>query len=474
LISICAAAAQDSGSESSSFLDILPVDSAQYYTPNLSASNLTVSLDGRVIKRPYRVNRLRANHGSVIILLDAFDTNTNDLQPVKSAVKHWLKNGNLHSDRLSIYSYGASFYVIEERGQMRSSVYIQNALHNYDRRPILNPRDLKYQRERNDLDGHFQVLQSIAAHESGWPEPKILILIASGFPWFRGIPPEDSELYPYFLGFAVAAENANMRVYAVDCDDTAAPAKAMALNGRAQHLGGTAEISMSESWGPSGNPFSRGVMHRPIESLTWLTNLTGGRFYSGHDKLPDAMEDAFRDLDSTLRLEWKNDSRSRAPVSSINVETARPKIQVKFRRFQVNSPIELGLSNRLRVMEGVLTTPLDSTGIPFAAEVNSGRGELSLVLDFDGRAVHFTTANGISRGILDVICALFDENGKRLPGGKRDEMQLKLTASKRQNFEMRRHRIEQRLPVPSGARQLRIIMRDAVSGNIGSRTLPLP
>jgi hypothetical protein len=53
-------------------------------------------------------------------------------------------------------------------------------------------------------------------------------------------------------------------------------------------------------------------------------------------------------------------------------------------------------------------------------------------------------------------------------------MQLKLTASKRQNFEMRRHRIEQRLPVPSGARQLRIIMRDAVSGNIGSRTLPLP
>jgi hypothetical protein len=146
-----------------------------------------------------------------------------------------------------------------------------------------------------------------------------------------------------------------------------------------------------------------------------------------------------------------------------------------YRHYGYDDPLGIDTVTRVRAMEAALVTPLDSNAMRVrleatpvaqnAAEIRVAIASQSLRLD---RAVGDALA-----GTVDVLFAFYHANGERLKAGSRNEVRLRTSAKKLEEFRNKDVVVQQKLSVPAEAASGRVVVRDVGTGVMGSATFRL-
>ena len=174
---------------------------------------------------------------------------------------------------------------------------------------------------------------------------------------------------------------------------------------------------------------------------------------------------------------YSTDTRRDGRFRRVDVKVTRPGLQVRSRkgytapkgRAPSEKPVNADTS---RELNAALESPVPISGLGitlFAAPLKGtgNKASLALALELDGAKLRFTEKDGFFADDVEVAVVAVDEGAKVRDGG-RDELNLRLRPQTHALVARHGVRILRRLEVPPGRYQLRVGVRDAGSGAVGS------
>jgi hypothetical protein len=223
-----------------------------------------------------------------------------------------------------------------------------------------------------------------------------------------------------------------------------------------------------------------GVSIYPISCFTQklfrLADLTGGRYYRDYDQLSAAVHDALRDGRSSYGLSWDATNAANAnPAHRIEIVCKRKDVQLLYPHLYLDYALPQDEASRLKAVERGLVTPLDENEIPLAVHLRGDGDRATLAsVQFNAGSLPLGVQDGKARDLLDLVFAFYDAAGNRMEQGKHSIIRLALAPEDVSSFRQKGHSLQQQLSVPKEAKKFRVVLRDATSGAMGSKTLPLP
>ena len=119
--------------------------------------------------------------------------------------------------------------------------------------------------------------------------------------------------------------------------------------------------------------------------------------------------------------------------------------------------------------------PLDGNEIPLSVHLRGdGEGASLASVQSNASRLPLRVQDGKARDLLDLVFVFYDAAGNRMKQGKHSIIRLMLQPADVSSFRQKEHSLQQQLSVPKEAKKLRVVLRDATSGAMGSTTLPLP
>ena len=139
------------------------------------------------------------------------------------------------------------------------------------------------------------------------------------------------------------------------------------------------------------------------------------------------------------------------------------------------TPPRFGTFDSLNLLERGLATPLDGNAIPLVVHLRGdGEGASLPSVQSNASRLPLRVQDGKARDLLDLVFVFYDAAGNRMKQGKHSIIRLMLQPADVSSFRQKEHSLQQQLSVPKEAKKLRVVLRDATSGAMGSTTLPLP
>ena len=426
-----------------------------------------------------------------VILFDGLNTEFADQAYAKQQVVKFLKTQIQPQDRVAIFSLGRDLRALHDFTTDASSLLA--ALNAYTGKkeqelaasvPQLatNPDramraflDNAYQHEANffvedRVHRTVNALTQIANHVGTLPGRKNLIWVSGAFPFSIGYenteptPTDAKDLFANDIEIASRAlNNANLIVYPVD-----------------------ARGLMTFDLGAAAAPGIRGEARQRFEppstsnfdTMNTLAQSTGGRAFYNTNDIFGAIREAIDDSRVTYELGYYPAGINwDGSFHEIKIEVKRSGAHVRARKgyFALPEP-QLTPQSRQMVIASTGTSPLEATGIGMTIHAlpigASGERKLHTLLAFDPREFNFEMANGKWNATVDTVYLQLDDQSKIIAAVDQT-FHLDLLPATYERFLKIGITNTKDVAIQPKAIQLRVILRDASNGNIGSVDVPL-
>jgi VWFA-related protein len=338
---------------------------------------------------------------------------------------------------------------------------------------------------RDRVLGTLEVFKFIANHLAQVPGRKNVIWVSGGFPTLFGYEHE-SKFSDDFIdeidATVRALSDANVAIYPIDARGLVTPPAYDAS--RSSPSGAGASSGRASTRPPrSGNRASDRLagIH---ETMDDLAHRTGGRAYYNTNDLAKAIHDAVSDstLTYTLGFYPENEKHNRE-FHKIKVEVERAHVNLHYRSGYLDLPLN-PVDDRLRMVQlhDALWSPLEATELGIIAQAaftspgaparSVGPAELKVVLNIKPDGIVIKQIGDRYTGHLDVLMIPFDARGNQLDGPQ-DSIDLNMLSETYKRFVVSGVPLNKTLTLSQRAATLRIVVRDAGSGMIGSLTVPV-
>lgn len=268
-----------------------------------------------------------------------------------------------------------------------------------------------------------------------------------------------------------AATRANVSFYGVDARGVGAGLDdAVGLAGLPDNTGGAGGV--------------QDQVRRAHNALRTVSAETGGFAVVNRNDMTTAFQQIVRENSAYYVLGYyATDERRDGRFRNVQVRVTRPGLEVKARRGYVaakgkpakaSAPVAGSASPALRE---ALESPIPASGLglrvfaaPFAGPAR--KASVALVVEVDPARLAFTPRNGTFNEDIEVVIVAVDANGKPADGA-RDQAPLRLTEQSHANVRRDGLRLMRRLALSPGRYTLRVGVREANGGAIGSLAMDL-
>jgi VWFA-related protein len=308
----------------------------------------------------------------------------------------------------------------------------------------------------------LRALEVIADHLARIPGRKNLIWVSSGFPPWFGLTGGRSRKRSFAEDIAQrmrAISNASLAIYPVHARGLTLPPDFMDAS-----VPGFGMVKYE--WHPHLLP----MLPLNGDPMRELADGTGGRAYIDTNDLAQAIRDAIADTRLSYTLGYYPDGdESGGEFHAISIRVNQPGVELRHRTGYFNLPPQpQDEKARKAVLQEMVSSPLDATEIGIRAELNPVPGhpdQLECVLHIDPVSLQPQGDRWIAA--LDVLFVEKDAGGRPFQG-RTDELRLRLSPENYQRVAREGLVYRQIIESQSGATELRIVVRDAVSGAMGS------
>jgi VWFA-related protein len=444
-------------------------------------------------------NRLAVQSGTpsgvTIILVDTRNTKATDQIYAKAQVIRYLHTLQ-PTDHIGIYMFGASLKVLHDYTSDSSALIAKlNAAKNWEAVDT-SEQDVtsSLQADSAILDGFaraaggtspaerafyttdrilstLRTFEFIAEHLAQVPGRKNLIWVSGGFPLDIGFdsladwknPAVDQRTFTDEVDRTMRAMNdANIAVYPVDARGLMTDPKYSAENRTAPN--------------PRKVSFAPPIGAKEQETMQEIAGRTGGLAFYNTNDLSRAIRASVDDSQVTYTIGfYPSDDGFDGKYHKIEVET-RSGVKLRYRKgyFDVAEKPQDDKSRQAELYDAVWS-PIDASAMGIVATVRPAANDptsIDISLKIDHSTIGVQQGQGRWQGRLDVLFVQRDDQGNQY-GGTDDTINLNLTPDtykKLMNDDLAYHRVVARA---AAAKLLRIVVRDAASGAMGSVTVPL-
>ncbi len=322
----------------------------------------------------------------------------------------------------------------------------------------------------NRVEGTLHAIDFIANHLASLPGRKNLIWVSGGFPLQIGFDSIEAMTDPSrqqrSFGPEVertinALNNGNVAIYPVDSRGLVAPAEFSAVN---RSINNAPKLSMGKI-----------VEHQ--ETMSVLADRTGGHAYYNTNDLAKAIREAVDDSVLTYTLGFYPTGGSHdGKFHKLQVKTSAAGTNVRYRKGYFDTEEKpQDVKARREELRDAVWSPMDASAmgllVQVAAADPSHPAELNVFVRVNPGAIGLTANGATSDGALDLLFIQKNEQGKQFSGID-DTVTLALkpeSVTKLRKEGLIYHKFVARVPQ---ATQLRVVVRDASSGTLGSVTVP--
>jgi len=431
-----------------------------------------------------------------VILIDALNTPWKDQAWSKQQLVKYLKT--IHpDDRVAIYALGPGLRVLHDFTTDSSGLLKQLERYNGSVIPETDKADNSFSsdlaavqfdswmhgagggmspQERdfyviNKVQGTLHAIEFIADHLASLPGRKNLIWLSGGFPLQIGMgsekamfdPNREQRTFGPEVEHAIKALNdANVAVYPVD-------ARGLVADTRFDASSRNINLKPKLSMGPV-------VEHQ--QTMSVLASATGGHAYFNTNDLAKAIRDAVDDSALTY---------------TIGFYPASETFDGRFHKIDVKTPGHGGLSIHYRKgyydvadqphdekarhaeLQNAVWSPLDSSALGLVVKVTSAGSDhpndIDVFVKIDPNGVGVSRNGDRNDGAIDLLMVQKNDRGKTF-NGEDSTITLAMKPDTYQKVEKEGFVFHKVIPRAAQATMLRVIVRDASSGTLGSVTVP--
>jgi VWFA-related protein len=313
--------------------------------------------------------------------------------------------------------------------------------------------------------------QAIAQHLSGLPGRKSLIWLSGGIPLTIGFDEmpqagsafstRDRRIFSAEMDAAVRAlNNSGVAIYPVDARGLMPP-PGFSASSRA----------------PLRNPPTLARQNANQDTMLELASRTGGRAAYNTNDLARAIRRAVDDGRVTYTVGYyPADAAPDGKFREVKVAVDRPHLDVRFRKGYFSlRPGPQTAEARKREMQAAVWSPLDSTALPIGARVDfldQPPDTINEFVQINPSALSFRKEDDRWKATLDIAYVQKDARGALKGSGEVENLSLALTDENYRRLMQQGFIRQHRSPRAPGATVLRIVVRDADSGSVGSVTVP--
>jgi VWFA-related protein len=345
-----------------------------------------------------------------------------------------------------------------------SASHILPAIQRFERETYGSEMDLRVSKT-------LDALRSIARHIAGYPGRKNLLWVSSSFP--IAISPDDDfdldqmkNYAPQMQEVAAALGDANVAVYPIDPAGVQVSSVFSAGFNRR---------------GDMGRAISREDLQRTSQqqSMKFLADQTGGQVCVNNNDLGDCVKRAVDDGSSFYEIGYYPDASAwNGEFHKISIRTSQTAVRLTYRQGYYARREGAGDQKKAKYEElqrAGCTDLLTATSITMGARILSSDspGTIKYVLVIDPNAVVATpTPQGDYHLALQLGACTFDHAGKplRFMQIPRDRT---LTAAEYVSAHAENGLLDTlTLPQNTGATEVRLVVKDTVTGRIGSLNIP--
>lgn len=456
----------------------------------------------RAVPADFYSNRLEQKEGTptaaTVILLDGLNTKFEDMAYARQQIIKFL--GQLQpQDRVGLYTLTTKLTILQDftsdaapllRALERYKGHSSTALAATE----FEPADTGVSQIDAFLDDANQrvadfytinraqqtalALEAIANHVARLPGRKNLIWVSGGFPFYIGFGdvPASASQGPTTFNEAVehaarALNDANLAVYPVDArgligPHSANPSMSAASRGTVGRRGAVPSV-------PRISP-----VRANFDTMNILADRTGGRAFYNTNDIQGSIRRAIEDSRVTYVLGYyPPHGQWDGKFHEIKVQVKRPGLHLHFRRGYFAWPdTPLGLKQREVLLREAVKSPLEATSLGLNVRVKPvdvpGARTLKTELQVYPRDITLEAEGDRWTGSLDLLYVQQGPDGHDLTG-EAQTLNLRLTRGTYERMMKDGLLWNRDLPVAEGAGRLRIVVRDASSGSIGSVDIPL-
>lgn len=322
----------------------------------------------------------------------------------------------------------------------------------------------------------LKAFEAIANRLSGVPGRRTIVWVTGGYPsdftyLFTGTPvtPRMGTLGPVYQELqstAQALNRANVAIYPVDARGLFTDPAFSATESRAPTLAGGVSAKL---YGMEGT----------IMGLRYIASRTGGRAFCNTNDLKGALRKALDDSEVTYTLGYyPTHGQWNGSYHLIKVLVDRKGVEVRYRQgYSASADQAIEEKDRIALLREAAQNPIDATGVGLTLALNPHAGAagagLSVNLSIDVRDLTFRQDKGRWMASFDIWAGQYSNQGDALGG-------ISKTASA--NLQENEYRKIMNAGVldltidekpETAASELRVVVRDASSGALGSVRVPL-
>jgi hypothetical protein len=227
---------------------------------------------------------------------------------------------------------------------------------------------------------------------------------------------------------------------------------------------------------PGCNAFD--PMTGTITTLQEVAEQTGGKAYFNRNDMDAAMAEGIDASRASYALAfYLSDKERDNRFHTLKVKADRPGLQLYYRQGYYAGNTELPAAGKgSGELEASLLNQVDATGVGITARVNATpgtpRGKVDIRLNLDPTTLSLAEKAGGWTGKVQETFVEVNESGSTLAKIS-DVKEFEVTTANRARYDSQGVAWPFSIPLVDGATRVTIIVRDTVTGHVGSLTIPL-
>jgi len=322
------------------------------------------------------------------------------------------------------------------------------------------------------VNGTLKAIEFIANHLSAVPGRKNLIWVSGGFPLEIGFdspaamrdPTREQRTFSDEIDRTVrAVNNANLAIYPVDARGLmTSPQFSAERRGNANRRP------------PRIPPPAPGSKNQ--DTMRELASRTGGRAYINTNDLNKAIRDAIQDTRVTYTLGfYPSGEKFDGKFHELKVKVDRPGANIRYRKgyFDFAEQPQDEKARKAELSDAVWS-PMEASALGLVVQVQPDASKpksMNVFVKVDPHGISLQQQGDRWDGRLDLLFVQKDDRGGQF-NGTSDTMELQLQQANYEKVSREGLIYKKTIEMAPQANQLRVVVRDAASGTVGTVTIP--